>query len=287
MIVVATACAAPAPEAARSASAIPARIVSQLPSLTETCFALGVGDRVVGVTDYCFYPAEARTRTRIGGLHNPKFETVVSLRPDIVLLQDKQDNFVAKYEALGIRAKTFSTDTVADVLGSIEALGRLLGREAQAGELVEGIRSEFEALKSGEDNAAPVRTLVVIGHDPGSLQGIYAAAKGSFHDELLIAAGGVNVFDDPGSLYPPITKDAIVERNPQVILELVNEAELSPKQIADRVRLWDSLPTVDAVRAKRVHVLVGDELLIPGPRMATAAARIHGALYDASSEKQP
>ncbi|MCL4234508.1 MAG: ABC transporter substrate-binding protein [Deltaproteobacteria bacterium] len=287
LVVVAAACATPAQEAASPRSAVPQRIVSQLPSLTETCFALGVGDRVVGVTDYCRYPAEARSRTRIGGLHNPKFETVVSLRPDIVLLQDKQENFVAKYEALGIRAKTFSTDTVADVIASIEALGRLLDREEPARGLVAGIEAEFDALKTRTSPDAPVSALVIIGHDPGSLQGLYAAAKGSFHDELLVAAGGANVVNDVGSLYPPITKDAIVERNPDVILELVNETELSAHQIEERVRLWDVLPTVNAVRNGRVHMLVGDYLLIPGPRMAGAAAKIHQALHAAPSEEHP
>ncbi len=279
--------ASPSREAQTNARAVPQRIVSQLPSLTETCFALGVGDRVVGVTDYCLYPEEARTRARIGGLHNPKFETVVSLRPDIVLLQDKQENFVAKYAALGIHAMTFSTDTVADVITSIESLGQLLGRQEQARELVEKIRADFAALKPSADDVAPVPALVIIGHDPGSLQGIYAAAKGSFHDELLVAAGGVNVVNDDGSLYPPITKDTVVARNPEVILELVNEAKLSPKQIEERVRLWDALPTVNAVRNGRVRVLVGDQLLIPGPRMAQAAALIHHALHEVPAETHP
>ncbi|MCC6159629.1 MAG: ABC transporter substrate-binding protein [Deltaproteobacteria bacterium] len=282
-----TGCATPSPENASAERAIPRRIVSQLPSLTETCFALGLGDRVVGVTDYCLYPAEARARTHIGGLHNPKFETVVSLRPDIVLLQDKQENFVAKYEALGIRAMTFSTDTVADVIASIAKLGRLLGRETQATDLIARINAEFDGLKTQTSDDVPVPALVIIGHDPGTLQGLYAAAKGSFHDELLVAAGGVNVVNDNGSLYPPITKDTIVERSPEVILELVNEGELSPIQIDDRVRLWDALPTVSAVRNGRVRIVVGDQLLIPGPRMAQAAAQIHHALHMAPSEKRP
>ena len=273
------AAASPATAAPRGAP-VPAarRIVSLAPSLTETLFALGLGDRVVGVDDYSVWPAAARAKARIGGLFDPNLEKIVSLRPDLALLLPSEHDVAAKLRGLGIASLIVPVETLADVERSFVAIARRCG-VAPAGE-------RLAASWRGELAPRPVpgalAVMLSVGRQPGRLTGILAAARGTFLDELLVRLGAVNVFADAATRYPQVGLEEVVARAPRVILELRSDPA-PPALAAALVHDWRQLPTVPAVREGRIFVIAGDYALVPGPRLPLLYRDMRQALLAAAA----
>ncbi len=270
--------AVPTPAGAPVASAA-RRIVSLAPSLTETLFALGLGDRVVGVDDYSVWPAAATVKARIGGLFNPNLEKIVSLRPDLALLLPSEHDVAAKLRGLGVASLIVPVETLADVERSFVAIARRCG-VAPAGErLAASWRAELAP------RPVPGRGLAVmlsVGRQPGRLTGILAAARGTFLDELLVRLGAVNVFADAATRYPQVGLEEVVARAPRVILELRSDPA-PPALAAALVHDWRQLPTVPAVRDGRIFVIAGDYVLVPGPRLPLLYRDMRQALLAAAA----
>ncbi len=256
------------------------RIISHLPSLTEICFELGLGDQLVGVSDYCNRPPEAKKLPRVGGLMNPNYERVVSLAPDMVLLRNTEKAIRRKYKSLGIPTTAVKADTPADVLDSIRTIGKTFHREDRAAKLVARIEGEFAKIGTRSAGRPPVSAMIVIGHEPGSLRDIYIASKGSFHSELLSMAGGRNGFEQGFSDYPKVSKEAVIARSPDVIIVCLPADSMTAEEIAREKALWSPLKTVAAVKNHRVCVLHGDYIMIPGPRMAKIAEEFSKCLRE-------
>ena len=255
------------------------RIVSQLPSLTEICFELGLGDQLVGVSDYCDWPPAAQKLPRVGGLLNPNFERVVSLKPDRVLLQGKDKNLIDKYRSLGIKTLALQTESIEDVIRSIRTVGEVFNRRAEAAALIAKIESGFKDVKKKAANKNPVSAMVVIGHDPGSLREIYVAGKGSFHNALLEMAGGKNCFDDAISAYPMASKEAIISKSPEAVILLYPKDSMSEPDIRRKKDLWVPLSNIRAVQSGNICVVHGKYVMIPGPRMARIAEEFSKCLH--------
>ena len=255
----------PAPAGAAVAAAA-RRIVSLAPSLTETLFALGLGDRVVGVDDYSVWPAAATSKARIGGLFNPNLEKMVSLRPDLALLLPSEHDIAAKLRGLGVASLIVPVETLADVERSFVAIARRCG-VAPAGErLAASWRAELAPRPVPVPGGGGLAVMLSVGRQPGRLTGILAAARGTFLDELLVRLGAVNVFADAATRYPQVGLEEVVARAPRVILELRSDPA-PPALAAALVRDWRQLPTVPAVRDGRIFVIAGDYVLVPGPRL--------------------
>jgi iron complex transport system substrate-binding protein len=256
----------------------PRRIVSLAPSLTETLFALGLGDRVVGVDDYSVWPAAAAAKARIGGLFNPNLEKIVSLRPDLALLLPSEHDVAAKLRGLGVASLIVPVETLADVERSFVAIARRCG-VAPAGErLAASWRAELAPRWLPGANTV----MLSVGRQPGRLTGILAAARGTFLDELLLRLGAVNVFADAATRYPQVGLEEVVARAPQVILELRSDPA-PPALAAALVRDWRQLPTVPAVRDGRIFVIAGDYVLVPGPRLPLLYRDLRKALLAAAA----
>lgn len=250
-----------------------------MPSLTEICFALGLGDSLVGVSDFCNYPPEAKSIPRIGGVVNPDFERVTALRPDFILMQESDKTLLKKYRELGFDILIVKNRTVEDVLVSIVTIGNKTGKDKQARELVEKMGRELNEIRAKAADRKPVRTLLVIGHEPGSLREIYVAGSGSFHNELLRIAGGVNCFSDSVIPYPKISKEEILKQSPQAIIVLSADAGMKTQAKQSEQRLWKELDYIEAVKKNAVTLLNGNYLFIPGPRMPQIAKEIQQLLF--------
>ncbi|HXO28088.1 MAG TPA: helical backbone metal receptor [Thermoanaerobaculia bacterium] len=255
------------------------RIVSLAPSLTETLFALGLGDRVVGVDDYSVWPAAAAAKPRIGGLFNTNLEKIVTLRPDLALLLPSEHDVAAKLRGLGVASLIVPVETLADVERSFVAIARRCG-VAPAGErLAASWRAEL-APRPVPGGALAV--MLSVGRQPGRLTGILAAARGTFLDELLVRLGAVNVFADAATRYPQVGLEEVVARAPRVILELRSDPT-PPALTAALVHDWRQLPTVPAVRDGRIFVIAGDYVLVPGPRLPLLYRDLRQALLTAAA----
>lgn len=256
----------------------PQRIVALTPSLTETLFALGLGDRVVGVGDYTYWPDAAVRKPHLGGLFNPNLERIVSLHPDLAMLGPSERDLAAKLRPLRIDVLIVPNETLADVERSFRTIAMRCG-VPEAGERLE---AEWRAgLAPDPLPGPPLKVILSVGRSPGRLGEITVAGHGTFLDELLGRLGAVNAFADAPTLYPQIGVEEIVARKPDVILELRSDPQ-TPGQSAAIVQDWQALAEVPAVRDHAVEVIAGSFVLLPGPRLPQLYKAMRAAIVRAS-----
>jgi iron complex transport system substrate-binding protein len=253
----------------------PQRIVSTTPSITDILFALGLGERVVAVTDYCHYPEAARAKPKIGSYLQPDFERIAALRPDLVITEKNPLHITERLRAMRLQVVEIDTATFADVWAGMEKIGAATGRSAEAQRLVTRLRREMGELRPGP--AGPVPVMFVVSRSRGALEGLMVAGRQSYVHQLLEAAGGRNVFADAAGSYPKVTLEEVLRRDPAVILDMGEMAEttgVTDERKRAVEQLWTRLPALRAVREKRVRAVADDSLVVPGTRMAEAARRI-------------
>lgn len=258
---------------AATPAAPPRRIISCAPNLTEMLFGLGAGDRLIGVTRYCQFPPEARSLPPLGDLFNPNLEAMVAAQPDLIVFvpgSRKIPEFFARRSGGPRLLETNGCETIAEIQATILELGQTMADTAAAGAIVARQRAGLEELRQRHVNAPGFSYLMVLGHEQGALEQIYVVGQRTYLTELMALIGGHNVV--PGSLgrYPLVSREALLEMSPQVVIE----RHLGPASAQDRqrlIRLWDALPTLPAVRAGAVVVLDDDHVTINGPALVEAA----------------
>lgn len=256
----------------RVASSRPAsRIVSLSPAITETLFALGIGDRVVAVTDYCDRPEPARALPKVGGYANPSVESVVAARPDLVLASPGPGNreAVLAMERAGLRVVVVPAETLDETLLSFERIAEAAGVPEAGRSLARECRDRLDAVRKRVAGAAPVKTLFAVQVEP-----IVAAGVGTLPSEILEIAGGRNVVSSPR--YPRLGIETVIGARPEVILQSRMDAAGDESAALAFWRRWPDLP---AARAGRLYLLPGDAALRPGPRVADAAEEIATLLH--------
>jgi iron complex transport system substrate-binding protein len=245
------------PDQPAALNGTPERIISLAPNITETIYALGLGDKLVGATTHCTYPAAARALPRICGFGQFNYEALVSLKPDLVILHREYDTVKARLAGLGIPYLETGTYFIADIIETIQSVGTACGAQAPARELIdklEGRISEFEPTGTNQP-----RVLITFGvGDTGPIQ---AFGPECIHNELLGIAGGKNVVE--GRLpFTVLSREAVLRLNPDIIIILAPELEPTEELPGQ----WEKLGAVNAVKNNRIHLLTGDYTCIPGPR---------------------
>ena len=251
----------------------PRRIVSIGPSITEILFAVGAGEQVVGVDRFSNYPPEAAAVASVGSLTAPSYDTVVSLQPDLVFLSiSSESEVVAALEALGLRTAVLAPERLDAVVDAILRVGVITNRQGEAEALAAGIRARIEAVRAATASIPReqrVRVFYELWHDP-----LRSAGPGTYIHDLIEAAGGVNIAGDAPAPWPHFSHEALVARDPQVIITA--DAGSFNEIVAGRRAQWNG---VSAVRERRVHLLDRDVLNRPGPRVVQALEEIARALY--------
>ena len=255
------------------------RIISTSPSITETLFALGLGERVVGVTDFCEYPPEACRLPSIGGMTNPNMEVLLSLQPDLVLHQSHSARMARNTETLGIPSLGIKMDILGDILNSIKVLGRTLGIEDNAEQLLKKLTEGINFYKNKLNGVRPKEALLLLGDssDPG--RDVYATGHGTFLHGLLEISGGKNIIPPTMARYPRLTKEYIVEKSPEIIIEAGPKSRLSQEQIKERIKGWQRFPSIQAVQKGQIHYIGADYILIPGPRLLNILEQFSKAIH--------
>lgn len=257
------------------AALLPQRVVSLAPGLTEIVFALGRGGRLVGVTRFCDFPAEARGIAKVGGFLDFGVEALVALAPDIVLAYPEHS---ARLRALPprVRVVTVAHDRLSDLLASLGTIGRELNAAGEARRLAEGIRQRLARLSRGVAAQKRTRVLFVAGRNPDELKNMFIVGRNDFLNDLLEAAGGTNAY--PGGVdYPNISLETVIALDPEFIFEISAHYE----GIADEriFALWKPLSMVTAVAAGQVRVIRDPSWLRPGPRVAQVAEELARILH--------
>ena len=257
----------------------PQRIVSLVPAVTEMLYAIGAGPRMVGASSFDTYPPEVRALPKVGGLIDPDLERIISLRPDLVVISATHAELGVQLRSAGLATFPYALGDLANVTHTIRILGTVTGLDREAASVIAGLESRFEAIRDRVKGRPKVRTLLVFSRQPGSLRGVYVSGGTGFLHDLLELAGGENVFAGVRREAVQATTEAIISAAPDAIVELRTGPAPASGEIERERRSWDALPAVPAVRTGRVFVLVGDELVVPGVRVADTAERIAGVLH--------
>jgi iron complex transport system substrate-binding protein len=246
----------------------PKRIVSLAPSTTEILFELGVGDRVVGVTRYCDYPAPASSITKVGGLLDSNYEEIIALNPDLTILLIPHRDLRRELEKLNLRTLTIPHETLDDIHEAIRMVGDACEQEDRAGLLLSRLSSRAEKIRGVVHRRKKPRVLICIERDTtsGQLTNMYFAGRNGYYDEIIEAAGGINAYVDESVAYPQLSAESVIELNPDVIVDLVSALPPGAKAPVEITHQWNQISVVAAVRRHRVHVIVGNHALRPGPR---------------------
>lgn len=263
------------------AGSAPQRIVSLAPSLTETLFALGVGDRVVGVTRYCAHPPEALELPKVGGHLDPNFEAVVALEPDLVVLIPSGEESGRRLKSLGVPVLKIDQHDVDSLLGSISVLAEACGVDDRGAWLRAEMERRLDAISAVVEGAPRPRTMVVVGHDIGGgvVRSVWAAGPDTFYDGVLEIAGGVNAVEAGLVRYPELSREGMAALDPDVVLDVVAGVEERGSEIDEIFSGWRRLTELRAVRDGRVRVLEGDLMVVPGPRLPEMVEEVAKALH--------
>ncbi|MEW6541593.1 MAG: cobalamin-binding protein [Bacillota bacterium] len=264
-------------------TASPARIISLAPSNTEMLFALGLGPKIVGVTDFCNYPAEAPAKERVGGFVNPSLEKIIALEPDLVVAADLHRELVPQLNNLKIPVVVLNARSVDGMLNNIILVGRLTGLEMEAERLTGELRARVEAVTGRVSKIAPSkrpRVYYEVWHEP-----LCTAGPGTFIDDLIGLAGGTNVAADAPVPWPQYSAEVIVRKNPEVMLHAYGHGDAgsqTPAGIARRPG-WSS---VSFVKSGRVYAMDADMMNRAGPRLVDALEAVARALHPEVFERQ-
>ncbi|HTM48606.1 MAG TPA: helical backbone metal receptor [Bryobacteraceae bacterium] len=260
--------------AALALRAQPRRVVSTAPSFTETVYAIGAGDRVVGVSAHCHYPKEVETVAKVGSYLRPNIEAIVRLKPDLVLVHQQLGEVSAQLQRLGVKTLALRNASLEDTFTSIREVGAALGMTAGAAGLEQSIRSRLESLRRATSGKPRKSLLFIVGRTPGRLEGIVAVGKGSFLNELIACAGGRNPLADSPVTYPRISVEAVLRIDPDIIVDMGDMADtvgVTETHKRDVVKLWRRQGDLKAVRSGHVYAVAADIFVVPGPRIAEAA----------------
>jgi iron complex transport system substrate-binding protein len=245
---------------------VPQRVISLSPNLTEMIYDMGAQDQLVGDTDYCKFPSDAQKKEKIGGWVNPNIEKMVSLKPDLIVALKFHDKAVNTLKKLKMNVVVLNCDSVEDILASYSQLGKLLGHEKQAEAARQSLIARLEKIKQRAKGKKPVAVLFVVGRTPGTVDQVYAVGGKNFINELIEMAGGVNVMVDAMTGYPLVSKEELIQRNPDLIVDSVLSHELKARKVENQ-SAWDQMPVLKAVQQKHVYYFLDEDFLIPGPSM--------------------
>ncbi len=251
-----------------SSQSLPERIISTAPSITETVFAVGAGDKLVGVSKFCSYPPQAGRLPKVGGLLDPAGEAIVRLNPDLVIVLEENNKFRQDLSNGGYRVMAVNHKSIPGIITSVETIGKACGREDEGLRLAGSMRRKIEQLEAAQnpENHRP-KVIVSVGRNAGNgqLGKVYIAGKDNYYDEMIRLAGGVNAYE--GDIrYPAVSIEGLLRMNPEVIIDLVTGYRDQGLKKESLLGEWVEVRGTRAFETGHIHVMGEDFWTLPGPR---------------------
>jgi len=251
---------------------LPEKVISLAPSNTEILYAIGLEDRLVGVTEYCDYPEEAKQKPKIGGYSTVDIEKVVEMEPDLVLAANiHKDEVIPRLEELGLTVFTLDPATVKEVIEAINLIGEITGKGEEASQLTLEMEGRMRAITDKTatlpEEAKP-RVLYIVWHDP-----LMTIGPETRINELIERAGGISISRHLNEDYPKISLEAAIMANPQVII--AGSGHGSGQDVPIHFALTEPrLAKVEARLHNRVYEIDSDLTSRPGPRIVEGLERL-------------
>ena len=260
--------------------ATPQRIVSLAPANTEVLFALGLGERIVGVTEFCDYPPEALDKETVGGFYPPDIEKIIALQPDLILAGDiHRHDVIPALEERGFTVFTLAPQTLDEILGSIEAVGTITGQEQEASALVGSMQSKLDEVQglTAELEERP-RVLYVTWHEP-----LWTVGRNTWIDDLIAAAGGENIFSPYFESGAMVEIEWAIVLDPEVIIACTGHGEAKDWPL-EWARTHPLLEDTEARKTNSIYQVDADFVSRYGPRLMDAlewfAYFIHPEIFE-------
>jgi len=243
-------------------------VVSLSPHITEIIFALGAQDKLVGISDFCTYPAETDQIERIGGLLNPNLEKLLGLKADLFIGTPAHHELALKLGKQNLYTILLANDCFEDIFTTIDSIGVLLNKTVQAQKLQQAIHDSLDYYLAFTPQMQQKPTaLLSIGRNPGTTHKITASGNDTFIAEMWQKIGGINIFTDLPAKYAQISNEALLQKNPDLIIEFKFKEDWNEQKNVANKREWTNLQNLKAVQQGHIYVLNGDYTLIPGPRI--------------------
>jgi len=254
----------------------PQKIISLAPSTTEILYAVGLGDKVIGVDEYSDYPEEAKNKTKIGSYLTPNLEIIISLKPDLILASDMTSkDSVVTLEEKGLTVVVLTPKTIKGIFQDIRLVGLIGNKNDEANNLADNLEQRIDVVTSKTSNSSLNRPRVYVEYYP-----YWTYGPGSFGNDLILMAGGRNIAATTVTAYSEITNEFLVASNPEIIIFTIGpHASTTIKDIKSRTG-WDD---TDAVKYDKIYTIDDDIISRPGPRIVDAleqlAELIHPELF--------
>lgn len=258
----------------------PKRIISFAPSVTEILYELGMGENVLGVTQFCNYPPQAKEKDKIGGHVDYNYEAILRLKPDFAILLKERRDLIPFLDKHSIRYITVGSESVDEIIASIRLISKACFISKRGDSLAQSLLSRMESASLYADAERPKVLLSVSRDDIGSgaVAKVFAAGALSFYNQLIEVAGGVNIMNDVREPYPAIGAEAVIRLNPDIIIDI--SSAYSKQPLGTACNDWRALGSVAAVNTNGVRCLTGDYLTIPGPRFVLIAEEFRNIIAE-------
>ena len=254
-------------------------IVSLAPNLTETIFALGEGNRVVGVSEFDDYPPEVATLPKMGGYLDPDLERLTLLSPALIIVPGRHEQVTAFGEMNQIPVLNVHMDNMETIYAGFDSIGAALGVPMRATALRGKIELEFNVLREALKELPRKKVLIVLGRERGDLTNLQTVGGTSFISEIVDAAGGDNIYKSATQPYLEASKETILLEAPDAIIEIHAGKNLTKNQMQALYNDWRFLDTVPAVKNGAIYFVTESHAMRPGPRIADVAKIIARKLY--------
>ena len=259
---------------------VPQRIVSHVPSITETLFALGLGEKVVGDSEYCDYPEAAKAVTKIGGFYDPSLEKIAELEPDMVFTNGAVESLMPQLDSLGITCIVLKPNDIDGILSNIELLGKVAGAEKSAEKLIEDMKGRIAYVTERAEGA--VRPPVFYTFAVTDLNNPWTAGLGTFVDSLITMAGGENIGAKAPTSWAQFSIEEVVNSDPEIIV--INAKHGTAATSAEEIKRHPAWSETTAVKEGRIYLIDGDIVERSGPRIVQGleelARIIHPELFE-------
>ena len=234
------------------------RIISLAPSITEILFSLGLGKKVVGVTNYCDYPIIAKNLPKIGGFINPNIEKIISLTPDLIIgtTDGNSKEIISKLRKLKQTVLIFNLSNIKDINRTIKLIGDITGREKEAGQQIESIESAIKEIKNKTKDLSNPKVFYIVGLYP-----LITVSSGSYVDDLIATVGGINIAKNSYIRYPKYPIETLIENNPDIIIitEMTKNDKIIYKEFMAKFKKY--------FNENKIKIIDSDLVNRPGPRI--------------------
>ncbi len=257
------------------------RIIALSPSINEIIYALDSGGKIVGNTQYCNFPKEAKNKPKVGGFFSPSLEKIIALKPDMVVMQDSGVKLASKLHKLGIKTTIVKNKRIKDIKKTITTLGKLLDKQLEASKLVQTIDSKLEQIQG---KIKDKKILFVIGHNVTLNKRIFVAGQNLYFDDIIIKSGNHNAYQSALKGQPVLNLENIIATNPDIVVLLAPFTHKKGLTKAQLINPWLSLP-INAVKTKSIYVLDKDYAGIPSQRLIYFLDDLKGFLENARDKQ--